>query len=199
MHGCYNITVRGKITYHFPCHAWCDRQWPTYMYWSTKLCKVSRGCCEESGECTFLVQIQNYSVHLIRCSHYEILTLKITLKILEWLWKSMKLPKTKEFSNPEIFQRYFSAFSVLNLLPIMSTEIHLNHPKWFSAWLHWKTSQYFFSVISSFSVWLAKCKNQYLNNKDNFQCDFQCSFSVYFFCIKTSVQFHRFSWIFSAI
>ena len=91
--------------------------------------------------------------------HDEILT----LKILKWLWKSMKLSKTKELSNPEFFQRYFSAFSVLNLLPIMSTEIHLNHPKWFFAWWHCKTSQYFFRLISSFSVWLAKCKNQYSN------------------------------------
>ena len=27
--------------------------------------------------------------------HYEILALKITLKNLEWFWKSMKFPKTK--------------------------------------------------------------------------------------------------------
>ena len=132
-------------------------------------------------------------------THYEILTLKITLKILEWLWKSMKLPKSKELSNTEIFQRYFSAFSVLNLSPIMSTEIHLNHPKWFFAWLHRKTSQYFFSVISSFSVWLAKCKNQYLNNKDKFSVWFSVFFQCIFFCIKVSVRFPRFPLIFSAI
>ena len=42
-----------------------------------------------------------------------------------------------------IFQRYFSAFSVLSLLPIMSTEIHLNHPKRFFTGLHCKTAHYF--------------------------------------------------------
>ena len=139
------------------------------MHFFKKYCNVS------------LKNLKSLCTHI--CIHYEILALKITLKNLEWLRKSMKLPKTKEFSNPEIFQRYFSAFSVLNLLPIMSTEIHLNHPKWFFAWLHCKTSQYFFSVISSFSVWLAKCKNQYLNNKDKFSVwfsvFFQCRFLLY--------------------
>ena len=80
-----------------------------------------------TGICCSLVK-KYTSYHL----HPVFINLPI-FPILEWLWKSMKLPKTKELSNPEIFQRYFSAFSVLNLLPIMSTEIHLNHPKWFFA------------------------------------------------------------------
>ena len=40
--------------------------------------------------------------------HYEILTLKITLKRLEWLWKSMKIAETKELSNAEKFFRDIS-------------------------------------------------------------------------------------------
>ena len=109
-------------------------------------------------------------------SHYEILTLKIILKIYE------NYPRQRNWVMLKIFQRYFSAFSVLSLLPIMNTEIHLNHPKWFFD-LHCKTAQYFFSVISSLSVWLAMCKDQYLNNKDKFSLwfsmFFQCIFLLY--------------------
>ena len=101
---------------------------------------------------------------------------RVTLKIHE------NCPRQRNWVTLKIFQRYFSAFSVLSLLPIMSTEIHLNHLKWFSTWLHYKTAQYFFSVISSFSVWLTKCKDQYLNNKDKFSV----WFSVFFQCLFLS-------------
>ena len=124
----------------------------------------------------------------------------MTLKIHE------NCPRQRNWVTLKNFQRYFSAFSVLSLLPIMSTEIHLNLPKWFFTWLRCKTAQYFFSVIGSLSVWFAKCKDLYLNNKDtfsvwfsvisfvlkfqhnfiDFQCylDFQCNFQCYNFHCK---------------
>ena len=58
-------------------------------------------------ECTAILFLARWGTLKGGGKHYEILTLKITLKILEWLWKSMKLPKTKELSNPEKFSEIF--------------------------------------------------------------------------------------------